>query len=227
MSQNDPEVLRAEIARTRAELSDNVDTLTETANPKNIANRQVTKVKSAARGVREHLMGAPDDPYDSGTLGERAARDRSMRPCLRHPRFGAGRGPPAPSTPSAVPRAGASQGSGQPAGGRADRLRHRLPDLRRDSQQSEGAGRRQPAAGQGRPVERQAQGGGRRVADRLREPAQEAVASIKDTATDAVANVKDQGVTAKDAVQEQGLAAKDNVQGQVQDSTSTVKNTPS
>ena len=72
MSQNDPEVLRAEIARTRAELSDNVDTLTETANPKNIANRQVNKVKSAARGVREHLMGAPDDPYDSGTLGERA-----------------------------------------------------------------------------------------------------------------------------------------------------------
>ena len=40
MSQNDPEVLRAEIARTRAELSDNVDTLADTANPKNIANRQ-------------------------------------------------------------------------------------------------------------------------------------------------------------------------------------------
>ena len=40
MSQNDPEVLRAEIARTRAELSDNVDTLTETANPKSIAYRQ-------------------------------------------------------------------------------------------------------------------------------------------------------------------------------------------
>jgi len=41
MSQNDPEVLRAEIARTRAELSDNVDALADTANPKNIANRQV------------------------------------------------------------------------------------------------------------------------------------------------------------------------------------------
>ena len=74
MSQNDPEVLRAEIARTRAELSDNVDTLTDTANPKNIAHRQADKVKSAARGVREHLMGAPDDPYDSGTLGDRADR---------------------------------------------------------------------------------------------------------------------------------------------------------
>ena len=72
MSQNDPEVLRAEIARTRAELSDNVDTLADTANPKHIANRQVNKVKGAARGVREHLMGAPDDPYDTGTLGDRA-----------------------------------------------------------------------------------------------------------------------------------------------------------
>ena len=65
-------MLRAEIARTRAELSDNVDALADTANPKNIANRQVNKVKGAARGVREHLMGAPDDPYDSGTLGDRA-----------------------------------------------------------------------------------------------------------------------------------------------------------
>ena len=73
MSQNDPEVLRAEIERTRAELSNNVDTLTDTANPKNIAHRQADKVKSAARGVREHLMGAPDDPYDAGTLGDRRA----------------------------------------------------------------------------------------------------------------------------------------------------------
>ena len=44
MSQTHPEVLRAEIARTRAELSDNVDTLTDTANPKNIAHRQADKV---------------------------------------------------------------------------------------------------------------------------------------------------------------------------------------
>ena len=43
-------MLRAEIARTRAELSDNVDTLTDTANPKNIAHRQADKVKGAARG---------------------------------------------------------------------------------------------------------------------------------------------------------------------------------
>ena len=39
MSQNDPEVLRAEIARTRAELSDNVDTLTDTKNKKTTTER--------------------------------------------------------------------------------------------------------------------------------------------------------------------------------------------
>ena len=99
MSQNDPEVLRAEIARTRAELSDNVDTLTETANPKNIADRQVNKVKSAARGVREHLMGAPDDPYDSGTLGERADAVKGTASATRLGRTG----PPAPLDPSATP----------------------------------------------------------------------------------------------------------------------------
>ena len=115
MSQNDPEVLRAEIARTRAELSDNVDTLTDTANPKNIADRQVNKVKSAARGVREHLMGAPDDPYDSGTLGDRAdtvkgtasgvlgsAQDRAAGRVghrLRRPRPGAGARPAGTRSP--------------------------------------------------------------------------------------------------------------------------------
>jgi len=46
MTQNDPELLRAEIARTRAELSDNVDTLTDTANPKNIAHPRPTRSRA-------------------------------------------------------------------------------------------------------------------------------------------------------------------------------------
>ena len=127
MSQNDPEVLRAEIARTRAELSDNVDTLTETANPKNIADRQVNKVKSAARGVREHLMGAPDDPYDSGTLGERAEHVKGTASAI-----GSRTGPSgALDTGRRRPLPGAAQGPREPARRRADRVRHRLPDLLR------------------------------------------------------------------------------------------------
>ena len=45
---NDPDEIRADIERTRAALSDDVDALTDTANPKNIAKRQVDKAKDAS-----------------------------------------------------------------------------------------------------------------------------------------------------------------------------------
>ena len=63
---NDPDQIRAEIARTRAELSDNVDSLTDTANPKNIANRRSTRSRTPSRGVKDKIMGSPDDAYDDG-----------------------------------------------------------------------------------------------------------------------------------------------------------------
>jgi len=210
MSQNDPEVLRAEIARTRAELSDNVDTLTDTANPKNVANRQVNKVKSAARGVREHLMGAPDDPSDSGTLGERAdtvkgtasgvlgsAQDRAS-----------GALDTVSDAPSQVQRKtrGNPLAAGLIAFGIGYLISSAIPSSEKEQ---EAASRLQEKAA---PLTDKVRDAASDVADRLREPAQEAAASIKDTATDAVANVKDQGTTAKD-----------DVQGQVRDSAGTVK----
>ena len=70
---NDPDLIRADIERTRAQLSDNVDTLTETANPKNIANRQVNKIKGAVSGVKDTIMGSSDDPYDTGRVGDAKA----------------------------------------------------------------------------------------------------------------------------------------------------------
>jgi len=212
MSQNDPEVLRAEIARTRAELSDNVDTLTDTANPKNVANRQVDKVKSAARGVREHLMGAPDDPSDSGTLGERAdtvkgtasgvlgsAQDRAS-----------GALDTVSDAPSQVQRKtrGNPLAAGLIAFGIGYLISSAIPSSEKEQ---EAASRLQEKAA---PLTDKVRDAASDVADRLREPAQEAAASIKDTATDAVANVKDQGTTAKD-----------DVQGQVRDSAGTVKDT--
>ena len=208
MSQNDPEVLRAEIARTRAELSDNVDTLTDTANPKNIAHRQTDKVKSAARGVREHLMGAP---YDSGTLGERAdtvkgtaagalgsAQDRAS-----------GALDTVSDAPSQVQRKtrGNPLAAGLIAFGIGYLISSAIPSSEKEQ---EAAIRLQEKAA---PLKEKVSEAAGDVADRLREPAQQAADSVKDAATDAVANVKDQGTTAKD-----------DVQGQVRDSAGTVKN---
>ena len=77
---NDPDEIRADIERTRAELSDNVDALADTANPKNIAKRQASRVKEAAVGVKEHIMGSSDDPYDSGEWDAKYVRTRPLTP---------------------------------------------------------------------------------------------------------------------------------------------------
>ena len=60
---NDPDEIRADIERTRAALSDDVDDLAESVNPKNVAQRQVDKVKEAASNVKDRVMGSDDDEY--------------------------------------------------------------------------------------------------------------------------------------------------------------------
>ena len=106
MSQNDPEVLRADIARTRAELSDNVDTLTDTANPKNIADRQVEQ----GEGRRPRRPGAPD-----GRPRRPVRRRHARRPRRRGQGHGSGlgrqdRASGAVDTVADAPAAGAAQG---------------------------------------------------------------------------------------------------------------------
>ena len=72
---NDPDEIRADIERTRAALSDNVDDLAESVKPKNVAGRQVGKVKEAASNLKERVMGSDDDDYSGsavGTVGDKA-----------------------------------------------------------------------------------------------------------------------------------------------------------
>jgi ElaB/YqjD/DUF883 family membrane-anchored ribosome-binding protein len=69
---NDPDEIRADIERTRAALSDNVDDLAESVKPKNVAGRQVGKVKEAASNLKDRVMGSDDDDYGSSTVSDRA-----------------------------------------------------------------------------------------------------------------------------------------------------------
>jgi hypothetical protein len=66
---NDPDEIRADIERTRAALSDDVDELAETVKPQNVARRQVDKVKEAASNVKERVMGSNDDDYSDSAVG--------------------------------------------------------------------------------------------------------------------------------------------------------------
>src|SRR5215211_1296176 len=66
---DDPDEIRADIERTRAALSNDVDELAETVKPKNVAQRQVDKVKEAASNVKERVMGSNDDDYSGSAVG--------------------------------------------------------------------------------------------------------------------------------------------------------------
>ena len=54
---SDPDQIRADIERTRARLSNDVNTLSDTVNPKNVARRQADRAKGAISGVKDKVMG--------------------------------------------------------------------------------------------------------------------------------------------------------------------------
>ncbi len=61
----DPEQLRAEIARTRAELGQDLDTLVEKVSPSKVVERKVDATKEAVVGVKEKIMGSAASAKDS------------------------------------------------------------------------------------------------------------------------------------------------------------------
>lgn len=196
---SNPDEIRADIERTRAELSRNVDTLGDTVNPKNIATRQVDRVKDRARNLRDSIMGSPDDPYDQGRAGElqSAVSDKASGRRRRRQRAAAG--------PAEDPR--------QPVGRRADRVfgvgllvSSLIPASRKEQQ---AVGKLQDNL---EPLKQQVGDVAKEMADNLREPAQQAVESIKSVAADGAANVKGEAQSAKDDVAAQAQGSKDAVQ---------------
>ena len=68
MSTN-PEEIRRDIERTRAELSDNVNALSDSAKPSNMVREQVDHVKEGMHGFKEAIFGSDTNPNDDGALG--------------------------------------------------------------------------------------------------------------------------------------------------------------
>ena len=200
---NDPDEIRAEIERTRAELSYNVDTLTDTAHPKHIAQRQVDKVKDAARAVRDSVMGSAEDDAGAGRLGEvRAAAADGTRAV----------GDAVSQAPTKAKDAarGNPLAAGLIAFGVGLLISSLFPASRREQR---AVGELQHTL---EPLRQQATDVVREVADALRGPAEEAVQAVKSTATEAAANVQDQARAAAEDVRTEAQRAKDTVQ----DSTS-------
>ena len=211
---SDPEEIRAEIERTRASLSDNVDALTDEANPKNIAKRQVDKVKDAGTGLKDKIMGAADDSRS-------ALQDRSR-----------GAGDQVSGAPSAAKRK--TQGNPLAAGliafGAGVLVSALIPASEKETDLAGDLKQR------AEPLKQQATDVAKDVAQNLKEPAQQAAQSVKETAQDSAGTVKEQGQasadevrgTAQDAkqtVQDEGQSAAEDVRGQAQDARGNVQDT--
>ena len=91
MSTN-PDQIRREIEDTRGRLSSDVNALTETVSPSNVARRQADKVAGAATSVKERVMGAADDARGSGSDAAGRRRDTASVGQAQSDRAGRRRG---------------------------------------------------------------------------------------------------------------------------------------
>jgi gas vesicle protein len=187
---NDPEQIRREIERTRAELSDNVNALGDKVNPGSIAKRQASRVRSAAISVKDAVMGSAADAADTGQ------------------RVAGSIGDTVSDAPTAVVRK--AQGSPIAAGliafGAGLLVSSLLPASRVEQQAAE------KVKDTAQPMVDDLTDTAKEVAGNLKEPAQQALEEVKSTATDAAATVKDEATSAADDVKSQAQDSKDTIQ---------------
>jgi hypothetical protein len=227
---NDPDEIRADIERTRAALSDDVDDLAESVKPKNVAGRQVGKVKEAASNIKDRVMGSDDDDYGGsavGTVGDKAssAKEAAADKASAAKDAVADRAYAAKDTvsdkasdareavrqaPSRMKRR--AQGNPLAAGVIAFGLGMLVSSLIPSTEKErEAVSQLQENL---EPVKEKASEVARDVGEGLKPAAQEAAESVKTTAQEGAENVKQEGQSAAADVKDQAQASKDTVQQQ-------------
>ena len=168
MTTTEAERIRQDIEKTRAELSQDVDSLTDKVSPARIVERRVDKAKGAFSGAKEKVMGAaPSMPSTSPGQAAGDAKESLTNAASGNPlaagliAFGAGW-----LISSLMP---ASSAEKQAAGAAKDMIQEHSDMLTAPLQEAAEA-----------------------VKESMQEPVQDAVAAVKSTATDAVASVKDE-----------------------------------
>jgi hypothetical protein len=215
---NDPDEIRADIERTRATLSNDVDDLAESVKPQSVARRQVDKVKDAVGGVKDRVMGSADDDYDTagGTVADKtfAAKDTvtdkayAARDAVSEKASQAGEA--VREAPATVKRK--AQGNPIAAGVVAFGLGMLVSSLIPSSEKERQAVSQLQENLE--PVKHKATDMARDVAEGLKPAAQEAAESVKSTAQDGVQSVRQEGQSAAQDVRGQAQQSKETVQQQ-------------
>jgi hypothetical protein len=202
---NDPDEIRADIERTRAALSDNVDELAESVKPKNVAGRQVGKVKEAASNIKDRVMGSEDDGYSGSAVGTVGDKASSAKDTVSEKASDAVR-----QAPSRMKRR--AQGNPLAAGMIAFGLGMLVSSLIPSTEKErEAVSQLQDNL---EPVKEKAAEVAKDIGEGLKPAAQEAAESVKTTAQEGVENVKQEGQSAAADVKDQAQASKETVQQQ-------------
>jgi ElaB/YqjD/DUF883 family membrane-anchored ribosome-binding protein len=215
---NDPDEIRADIERTRAALSDDVDDLAESVKPRSVARRQVDKVKDAVGGVKDRVMGSDDD-YDTGAMGTVSDKAYAARDAVADRAYAAKdtvseKASEAADAVREAPTAVKQKTQGNPiaAGVIAFGLGMLVSSLIPSSEKE----RRAVSTLQDNlePVKQKATEVARDMGESLRPAAQEAAESVKYTAQEGVESVKQEGQAAAQDVKDQARDSKETVRQQ-------------
>jgi Protein of unknown function (DUF3618) len=221
---NDPDQIRRDIERTQANLSTDVDALTEKVTPSRIVERRVDQAKDTAARLKDKVMGSNSGPTShtgrsvqgiAGSVGDTASSTASSISDTASDAAST-----AASAVQDAPHAVRRQTQGNPiaagliAFGTGWLISSLLPASRREQELAEQA--KNKATELGQPLADAAKQAATEMKDNLQEPAQQAVESVKSTATDAGRTVAD----------ESHYAAQD-VRTSTQDAAGTVRHNAS
>ena len=227
---NDPDEIRADIERTRATLSDDVDDLAESVKPKNVAGRQVGKVKEAASNLKDRVMGSDDDDYSDSAVGTVSDRAYAAKDAVSDRAYAAKdavtdkayaardtvtekaseAGDAVRQAPSTMKRK--TQGNPLAAGAIAFGLGMLVSSLIPSSEKErEAVSTLQDNL---EPVKEKASEVARDMGESLKPKAQEAAESVKTTTQEGVESVKQEGQSAAQDVKDQAQDSKETVQQQ-------------
>lgn len=214
---NDPDEIRADIERTRATLSDDVDDLAESVKPKSVARRQVDKVKDAAGSLKDRVMGSDEDDYSSSsTVGDKAsaAKDAVADKAYAARDTVSEKASDAADAVRGAPTTLKRKAQGNPlaAGMIAFGLGMLVSSLIPSSEKERQAVSQLQENLE--PVKQKAAEVAQDVGESLKPAAQEAAESMKTTAQEGVESVKQEGQSAAQDVKDQAQDSKDTVQQQ-------------
>ena len=184
-----PDEIRREIEDTRGRLSSDVNALTETVSPSNVARRQADKVADVASSVKDRVMGTADDLRSSGSDAASSV----------------GHAPGAAATKARSKTQGNPLAAGLVALGVGWLVGSMLPASEKEKEAAVAL------KDKAQPLMDEAKSVAQDTAQELKEPAMQAAQSIKETATDAKDTVVQEGQSTVGDVKSQAHASADRV----------------